>query len=51
LAQRLRAISLGERLEQSLEQTETNEIGILQTAAERLRKTLLNMLSHIKKSD
>ncbi|MHB8237122.1 MAG: cache domain-containing protein [Acidithiobacillus ferrivorans] len=49
LAKRLRAISLGERLEQSLEQTETNEIGILQTAAERLRKTLLNMLSHIKK--
>ncbi|MHB1532845.1 cache domain-containing protein [Acidithiobacillus sp.] len=49
LAKRLRAISLGERLEQSVEQTETNEIGILQTAAERLRKTLLNMLSHIKK--
>ena len=49
LAKRLRAISLGERLEQSVEQTETNEISILQTAAERLRKTLLNMLSHIKK--
>ena len=49
LAKRLRAISLGERLEQSVEQTETNEIGILQTAAERLRKTLLNMLGHIKK--
>ena len=51
LARRLRAISLGERLEQSVKQTETNEIGILQTAAERLRKTLLNMLSHIKKPD
>ena len=51
LAKRLRAISLGERLEQPVEQTETNEIGILQTAAERLRKTLLNMLSHIKKPD
>ncbi|MHB1581140.1 MAG: hypothetical protein ACYCQM_10640 [Acidithiobacillus sp.] len=51
LARRLRAISLGERLEQSVKQTETNEIGVLQTAAERLRKTLLNMLSHIKKPD
>ena len=49
LAKRLRAISLGERLEQAVEQSETNEIGILQTAAERLRKTLLNMLGHLKK--
>ncbi|HQT88804.1 MAG TPA: cache domain-containing protein [Acidiphilium sp.] len=47
LTERVRAISFGEKLEEPVVQTEFNEIGILQVAAERLRKTLINLVRHI----
>lgn len=49
LAVRVRDISMGKQLEQAIHETESNEIGTIQAAAERLRKTLLNMLKHIQK--
>jgi hypothetical protein len=47
LTERVRAISFGEKLEEPVLQSEFNEIGILQVAAERLRKTLINLVRHI----
>ncbi|GAA5264973.1 methyl-accepting chemotaxis protein III, ribose and galactose sensor receptor [Acidiphilium sp. MT5] len=47
LTERVRAISFGEKLEEPVLQTEFNELGILQVAAERLRKTLINLVRHI----
>ena len=47
LTERVRAISFGEKLEEPVAQTEFNEIGILQVGAERLRKTLINLVRHV----
>ncbi len=47
LTERVRAISFGEKLEEPVVQTEFNELGVLQVAAERLRKTLINLVRHI----
>lgn len=49
LAGRVRDISMGKQLERAINQTENNEIGTIQSSAERLRKTLLNMLKHVQR--
>lgn len=49
LSKQVMDISMGKHLEKSIQQTENNEIGTIQSSTERLRKTLLNMLKHVQK--
>jgi len=47
LSSRIRAISFGQNLQEAIIPIASDEIGGVQLAAERLRKTLVNLLRHI----